>query len=476
MVGADRMVVHRRNDRLRLSAQTFVRHAGDESVVWCPRTGGCTVMRDARAILDEVALEWRGRGEIMQSVAERFGCAAAEVAEGVDAVLGELAAQGFVETDADGRCAAGDTDAAGRAGGTVRGNAPTANPADSEADADGGDESPLVGFCRRHGLPIELHIDLTDACNERCVHCYLPKGGVHFLDPALAFKVLDEFRAVQGLTVTLSGGECLLHRDFAAILRHARELGLNVIVLSNLTLCDAETVELLKEVDPQFVNVSLYAVDEAVHDSITQIPGSCAKSKAAIDALAAAGVHVRIQTPFMYGNRGCVAELKAYAAERRIHLVADCDIFGGTDQTCANRRHALSPEEMEALVSANCDAFPRSPLPPEACGRGAKVCGIGDDKLNLDAEGRYYPCDGFHGAILGDARTDSLSDVWTGDALNRLRALKNADFGPCASCADRAWCKVCPMRNFNETGDMLVPAPWRCEATRLFRRIFGEVN
>lgn len=465
--------------KIRLASCTFVRHAGDESVVWCPRTGGCTVMRDARAILDEVTHEWRGRGEIMQSVAERFGCAAEEVAEGVDAVLDELAAQGFAEMETAEGCASAD-DVAERlsygaekasmvGGASVEEYVADANEADD-------DESPLGGFCRRHGIPLEFHMDLTDACNERCVHCYLPKGGVHFLDPALAFKVLDEFRAVQGLTVTISGGECLLHRDFAAILRHARELGLNVIVLSNLTLCDAKTVELLKEVDPQFVNVSLYAVDEAVHDSITQIPGSCAKTKAAIDALAAAGVHVRIQTPFMYGNRGCVAELKAYAAERRVRHVADCDIIGGIDQTCANRRHALTLDEMEALVSANRDAFLRSPLPPEACGRGAKVCEIGDDKLNLDAEGRYYPCDGFHGVILGDARTDSLSNVWTGDALNRLRALKNADFGPCASCADRAWCKVCPMRNFNETGDMLVPAPWRCEATRLFRRIFEEVN
>lgn len=453
-------------------------------MVWCPRTGGCTVMRDARAILEEVAHEWRGRDAVAQSVSERFGCAADEVAEGVDAVLDELASQGFAETDAGGRCAAPDTDVANPMGGAARGDVLAANPADGEADAgDGGasadadnddDGFPLDGFCRRHGLPIELHVDLTDACNERCVHCYLPKGGVHFIDTALALKALDEFRAAQGLTVTVSGGECLLHRDFAAIVRHARGLDLNIIVLSNLTLCGAETVALLKEVDPQFVNVSLYAADEKVHDSVTQVPGSCAKTKAAIDALIAAGVHVRIQTPFMRENAGCVAELKAYAAERRIHLVADCDIIGGTDQTCANRSHALALGEMEALVSANRDLFRFGPRPPEACGRDAKVCDVGDARLNLDAEGRYYPCDGFHGAILGDARTDSLMDVWTGEAMNRLRALRNSDFGECASCADRAWCKVCPMRNFNETGDMLSHAPWRCGMARLVRRTFEK--
>lgn len=45
--------------KIRLLLNTFVRHAKDESVVWCPRTGGCTVMRNARLILEEVKREWR---------------------------------------------------------------------------------------------------------------------------------------------------------------------------------------------------------------------------------------------------------------------------------------------------------------------------------------------------------------------------------------------------------------------------------
>ena len=73
-----------------------------------------------------------------------------------------------------------------------------------------------------------------------------------------------------------------------------------------------------------------------------------------------------------------------------------------------------------------------------------------------------------------DAGKDWLWDVWRGKALNKLRVLKNKDFGSCASCVDRAWCKVCPMRNFNETGNMFTHAPWRCEATKIYRMIFGR--
>lgn len=443
---------------IRLCNQVFIRHANDESVVWCPRTGGCTVLRNAQPILEGIMRGWRSVDEIVDSVAAKFECGVEDVRDGVEAVVGELESQMFVEVktlDAKEHVPL-DTARAGRA------------PYHDD------DWTPLGDFYMRHRLPSELHIDLTDRCNEKCVHCYLPHGGTHYIDKDIAFKVLKEFREAQGLTVYVSGGECMLHRNFAEILRYAKSFDLNIIVLSNLTRCDEKMVELLKEIDPQFVNVSLYAVNEAIHDAITQVPGSCKKTKDAIDVLQAAGVHVRIATPFMRENKWCVAELKEYADKRHVHLVPDSEIFGQIDHSCINQNHALSMDELKELILAHKDVFAKGCMEPERCRSESKVCDVGDARLNLDAEGYYYPCDGFHGAILGDARKDSLWDVWTGEALNKLRALKNKDFGSCASCADRAWCKVCPMRNFNETGNMFTHAPWRCEATRLYRRIFEE--
>ena len=447
-----------------LNRNVFIRHANDESLVWCPRSGGCTVLKNAQSILEEVSREWREFDDIVRSVAAKFECDENEVREGVEAVVGELISQRFVEVD----CGCGERGKGNGEWNTMRrvgDNAPSQND---------DDWTPLGDFYERHGLPSELHIDLTDGCNEKCVHCYLPKGGTHFIAMELVFKVLKEFREAQGLTVYISGGECMLYKNFAEILRYAKSLDLNIIVMSNLTLCDDEMVALLKEIDPQFVNVSLYAVTESIHDSITQMPGSCAKTKAVIDALQKAGVHVRIATPFMRENKGCVEELKAFAAARNVHLIADAEIFGQLDHSCENQSHALSLTELEELVSAHKNVFMKGCMVAEKCALGVKVCDVGEARLNLDAEGMYYPCDGFHGAILGNASTETIWEVWNGAALNKLRALKNEDFGTCASCADRAWCKVCPMRNFNETGDMFTHAPWRCEATRIYRRIFEE--
>ena len=414
-------------------------------------------MRNARVILEEFEREWREISSIVQSIALKCECAEDMIFEDVKTIVEELENQCFVDIklrgEPNGRC-----------------------EKDGFLCTSNFDETwtPVYDFYKKYDRPSGLHIDLTDCCNERCVHCYLPKGGVQFLDTEVALKVLKEFRDMQGLTAFISGGECMLHRDFASILRCAKGLELNIVILSNLTLCDGDTVSVLKEIDPQFVNVSLYAVDEAIHDSITQVSGSCRKTKEAIDALQAAGVHVRIATPFMRENKGCLEELKEYASTRHVHLVADSEIFGQVDHSCTNQGHALSLHELEEIISKHKDVFVKGCVESERCVSDAKVCDIGESRLNLSAEGFYYPCDGFHGAIVGDARTDTLWDVWTGMALNKLRALKNKDFGECASCADRAWCKVCPMRNFNETGSMFIHAPWRCGATRIYRKVFEE--
>ena len=451
---------------IRYSQGVFVRKAGRQSLLWQPRTGGCVIADGAETFLQRIGREERSEADISAEIAAAFGLTPDDVANDFRDFVAPLVAEGLLEESNLSPFSEEDVQCTRLCRNT------------SAFDADGieHDDSwtPLGDFYRRHGLPCELHLDLTDGCNERCVHCYLPKGGVHFLDSGIALKVLQEFREAQGLTVFVSGGECMLHRDFAAILRRARELELNIVVMSNLTLCDGKMVALLKEVEPQFVNVSLYAVTESIHDGITQVPGSCRKTKGAIDALLAAGVPVRIATPFMKENKGCVEELKAFARERHVHLIPDGEIFGPIDHSCSNRDHALSLQELETLVSENKEVFAKGCAEPDRCGPDAKVCDLGDGRLNLDAEGRYYPCDGFHGAIIGDARKNSLWEVWTGEALNKLRALKNRDFGECASCADRAWCKVCPMRNFNETGDMFRHAPWRCGAAGVWRRVFGK--
>ena len=433
--------------QVKYSPQTFLRHADDESLLWNRRTSACVILKDAKPFLDALSYEPQRVDEVIRRVAAAFGVVPDEVAPDVREFLKMLVAESFCTAD----------------GGKQEYAAAADSGANVSFDADGEvkDDSwtPLGSFFEKHKLPTELHIDLTNGCTERCVHCYIPDYTPRFLPLATARKILDEFRAAGGLTVHFSGGECMMHPDFSEILRHAKGLHLNMLVLSNLTLCDEKMVALLREIDPQFVNVSLYSMDAAVHDRVTKLPGSWERTMGAILALEKAGVHIRLACPVMKPNRDSLPGLLKFAREHHMHLIPDLDIFGQCDHDCSNQSCALAPEEFEAVLKEHRKLFYRQPADPSLYAPEEKVCDIGKARIDVNAEGIYYPCDGCHGIALGNAATHTFRDVWFGEKLEALRALKNRDFPGCSECENRPWCKVCPTRNFNETGDIFKHDP-----------------
>ena len=437
----------------------FSRLSAGEILLYSPRNGGCLVLKDAQVFLKAVAEVGDDVDAATLKVATTYECAPDMVRGDVCDFIDMLRREGFLQAE----------DGVGKA---TQVPLSASKAFDFNGNEQGDSWTPLGDFYKRHNLPCELHIDLTDGCNERCIHCYIPKGQARFIDEQVFYKVVREFRDAQGMTLYVSGGECMLHPQFITFLRFARELNLNIIVMSNLTLCDERMVDALREIDPQLVNVSLYSMDAAIHDSITGVSGSWQKTMNAILALEKVGVPVRLAAPIMRANKDSLPGLLKFASDHHLHLIPDCDIIGRIDHDCSNQQCGLAPGEMEEVVLANPKLFFKIPTTEAQCRCDASVCDIGEDKLNVNAVGEYYPCDGFHGMVLGTVAKDSILDVWRGEKLNSLRALKNEDFGECATCANRRWCKVCPMRNFNETGDMFRHIPERCLATAIRRKVF----
>ena len=432
-----------------------MRHIDDESLVWHPRTGGCMVLKDSKPFLDDIRKTWCEEREIIEGVAKRFGCDVVDVFENAYKIFEELGSLGLVARE--GWKERG-------VGAEVIGNV--------MGDGFDDDDSLLSGFCARRDIPAELHIDLTDACTERCVHCYVPQGECDFLAYESIEKVLRGFRAMNGLTVHLTGGEPMLHPDFEKVCRLCVKLNLNFIVFSNLTICDEKRIVFLKEVNPQFINVSLYSMDAAEHDAITCLPGSWQKTMDTILACEKAGVHIRLATPLLKANQGAFPALKQFADAHRMHLIPSCDIVPRANHTCSNLDYACSAAELERALSDNKELFNRNwagemPKPED------KVCDIGVARLYLNAKGDYYPCDCMHEYVLGNVRENTLAEVWKGEKLNYLRLLKNKDFDKCANCEHRPWCKVCPAFNFNATGNLFTSIPEKCVQGVVIHKIYG---
>ncbi|MBQ6472564.1 MAG: radical SAM protein [Victivallales bacterium] len=345
----------------------------------------------------------------------------------------------------------------------------------------------LGDYFTQHPTLFTLQLDITEACTEHCIHCYVPEFKPVFLPFDKIKEVLDDFAEMGGLHVTLSGGECLLHPDFERIVRYIHQKDCICKILSNLTLCDDEKVALFKELECS-VQVSLYSMNPTIHDSITRIHGSHNKTKRAIEKLYQANVPVKISCPTMQENFDQYLDVMKYAESMHMFAQTDCILMAKSDGDQSNLAHRLTLEQtrhvMEDMVMGCIPTMEKffhpshkeeMPAPEEWA--DDKICGAGIDSICLEADGSYCACSGFQGFSLGNCYKQSLRDVWENSPrLKYLRQLRGKDFPKCIHCKNRNYCSVCLVRNFNETGDMLKIIDHFCQVADINRQVVEEYH
>lgn len=345
----------------------------------------------------------------------------------------------------------------------------------------------LEAYFAEHPTIIDLQMDITQACTERCIHCYIPEYNPVFLPYEQIVKVIDEFREQGGIGLSLSGGECMLHPDFDQIVRYARTKDLIVGVLSNLTLCDDEKIKVLVEAEAT-VQVSLYSMNPATHDAITKRPGSWLATKAAIEKLRVAQIPCRISCPTMKPNYKDYLDVLTYARLLRMDAQTDFIIMGKMDCDTSNLSCRLDLKETRHIledivfksVPVNSEYFdPRKKegMQSDDAWGAKKVCGACVSSVCLDADGHYYPCPAFAGVNLGSCYEHDLAWIWNeSPETKRIRAVCGRDFPKCLHCPDRDYCSVCMCRNYNETGDIFTPAQHFCDVARINHEVVDEAQ
>ncbi|NCB69280.1 MAG: radical SAM protein [Bacteroidia bacterium] len=330
-----------------------------------------------------------------------------------------------------------------------------------------------------------LQIEVSSRCNERCIHCYIPnqkKDNGNDMPLEMILRVLDEAKDMGTLQVTLSGGELFLHKQIDVILRYARSNDFIISILSNLVLLTEKHIELLKEINPSIVQVSLYSMIAEEHDAITLVKGSFEKTKRNIERLVAANIPVQISCPVMKLNRKSYKDVLVYANKLRIKAQTDFIMMAQADHNTNNLAQRISINETAELLNDMLEYdrdYIGSTLNQEPKSRDIEkfkkmpVCGVGVDNICVTANGDYYPCAGWQGMVVGNANQQSLKDIWENSPeLKQLRTITNGSFPQCIECDARDYCAMCLVRNYNENnGDMFKITKHFCDVALLNKKM-----
>lgn len=334
---------------------------------------------------------------------------------------------------------------------------------------------------------MDLEIELTSRCNERCIHCYIPHENKNTdIEPELFYKVLDQCRDIGVLSLTLSGGECMLHPHFCDFLRKAKEYDFSVSILTNLTLLTDEVIAAMKETRLAAVQVSLYSMNPEIHDSITTMKGSFYKTRDAILKLIENDIPLKISCPTMKQNKHCYGEVIKWAHEHKCRANTDFIMMARYDHSIDNLDNRLSVDEAGEVIRDiidNDEIFQEKVLetpiePPRSHDISEEViCGVCSRELCMVTNGDIYPCSGWQDYVLGNVEKKTLKEIWKNSPKARyLRGLRRKDFPKCLSCADVDFCNLCMVRNANENsdGDPLIINEHFCKVAALNHKIMAE--
>ena len=319
-----------------------------------------------------------------------------------------------------------------------------------------------------HHILYSLVLELTYRCNEKCVHCYLPdrKKGKELSLPEIEI-LLDQFVALGGFHIQLTGGEPLLRKDFKQILKAVTQRGLLPSITTNLTLLDDQLLEAIAEVAPVSVGCSVYSARPELHDAITKVKGSLAKTMAAAAKLRERGIPVILKSPLMRDAAPHWREIETLARDNDcanqfdLHITAQND--GGSDPLA---QRVTDPAVLHDIFSSNYYKLTVNDEPMAemvAVDPDASICGAGAAGVALSPDGTIRPCIGLTN-LLGRFPDVSLETVWNGSPFFAQWATqKLKDIDPCGQCSKLPWCSKCPGSWQAEHGDVMRPTAYTCQ-------------
>lgn len=262
--------------------------------------------------------------------------------------------------------------------------------------------------------------ELNMGCNWACKHCYLGLkefSGLDWPDRARLLRVLRDAGVVW---LQITGGEPMIDRHFAAVYSLAWELGMMLEVLTNGSrLHQPPLLQLLSELRPYRLTLSVYGASEESYDGLTQRRGAWKAFLRGLDAAHRAGLPVELSIVVTRDNEHEVDAMHAlaesYGARTREYNNISPTYFGSGETLTAQS----SARHRERRPFTGCDA--------------------GHTSLHVDPHGRASVC-----KIARQSSVPLLTEGAAGlSALGPVAEQALGRQGGCGDCALSASCTTC---------------------------------
>ncbi|MEW6532978.1 MAG: radical SAM protein [Thermodesulfobacteriota bacterium] len=341
----------------------------------------------------------------------------------------------------------------------------------------------------------QLDIELTERCNNKCIHCCinLPAGDSSARDKELSTselqRILTEAAALGTLEVRFTGGEPLLRPDFEELYLFARRLGLKVLLFTNGRLITPQLADLFAKIPPLVpIEITVYGMRPKSYEGVSSVRGSFAQFERGMKLLRERNVPFIVKGALLPPNRHEIAELETFALQLPwMDLPPEYAVFlekrsrhDDSEKDRAIEAMRPSVEDCVAVLTRHPELsrkeltkFCRTFLGPPGgllfpCGAGHAAC--------VDAYGRLQPCLALRAPELTyDLLRGSLEHALKHffPRVRELAATNPEYLKRCARCFLKSMCEQCPARSWNENSTLDTPVRYLCSLAHAQARWVG---
>ncbi len=329
-----------------------------------------------------------------------------------------------------------------------------------------------------------MHLDITEGCNLRCIHCrnnLTNKTPSKELSAEQIKDILktskERFKNFEQLFI--GGGEPLTKKQKVfEIIDYCSKLGLKCSLNTNATLITEEDLPHLKKLSA--IQVSLDGACPQTHDHIRSVPGTFDKAVKNIKLLVRNGIYVCVRMTLFELNYDEVFDLLDLCRKWgvssfswfRVLPAGRAEYIKGTyvDPKIyylimkeMNRQKYIS-KDIKIVSSEPCKIALDEPLRKKILNKSGKNsvsgCLPGYIELFISANGDVYPCTMLQNYKLGNILEDNIEDIWLNSPpLDSLRNKNNLK-GKCGNCKHKNLCGGCRASALGIKGDLFQEDPY----------------
>ena len=311
-------------------------------------------------------------------------------------------------------------------------------------------------------FPDTIVWEITFACNMRCLHCGTSAGKVRpkELTTDEALGLIDELAGLECRSITLSGGEPLLRKDWRTLAERIRHHNMFLSMITNGFMVDEAVAEDFVRLKFDMVGVSFDGTAET-HDYIRQNQGSHDRALKAMSLMHQASTRFCAVTQVSNINLGELDQIRQELTE------VGCRLWRIQMTTCTGRMPkelTLSLENYPRLIDKllafqrdyakdkrNIDIDVGENIGYYGC-KGSELlegspylgCFAGTRVLGIESDGTIKGCLSMPEEFVeGNIRERSLTEIWNDPnafSYNRKFTRTSAD-GECRDCRYLVLCR-----------------------------------